>query len=78
MMKPGMMEEPEELLDLLRRGRRCSVDSQQLLRTSSELMEERARLRYLNRILFRDIVELTRAFVEEVDRAKSPQVENQS
>jgi len=72
------MEEPEELLDLIRRGRRSSVDSQKLLVASSELMDQRARLRYVNRILFLDIVELTRAFVEEVDRAKPPQAENQN
>ena len=83
-MKPGsndrsaMTEEPEELLDLIRRGRRSSVDSHQLLLASSELMDQRARLRYVNRILFQDIVALTREFVEELDRSRPPQAENQS
>jgi predicted chitinase len=68
-----------ELLDLIRRGRRSSVESRRVLLESTQLMHQRERLRYLSNSLFYDIAELTRTFVNEIEEyRKSHRAENRS
>ncbi|HJW94575.1 MAG TPA: hypothetical protein VJ901_13235 [Thermoanaerobaculia bacterium] len=74
-----MSAKRDDLLDLIRRGRRSTVESRRELLTSSRLMHERDRLRYTNSALFRDIADLSREFVIQVEqRKKAHPEENQS
>jgi hypothetical protein len=68
----------DELLGLIKRVQRSRVESRRTLLTSSQLINERRRLRSMNRVLFRDLVDLTRQFVDEVERQTSHPAENQS
>jgi len=71
-------DQENDLLELIRRGRRSTVESRRILLTSSELMHERQRLRHANLHLFRAIAELSREFAEEVERKKPLPAENQN
>ena len=74
-----MTRKRDEFLELIMRGRRTIVESRRILLSSSQLMSERQRLRYLTKTLFHDIATLTREFVEQVDRQKlAPPEESQS
>jgi len=70
--------EQDELMELVRRSRRSSLECRRTLLSSSHLLHEHMRLRYLSRNLFGDIADLTRAFAEKVERRKSHPAENQS
>jgi hypothetical protein len=63
--------ERDDLMELIRRSRRSIVECRRTLLSSSQLLHEHMRLRYLSRNLFGDIADLTRAFAEKVERRKS-------
>jgi hypothetical protein len=71
-------EHEDELRGLIRRGQRSRLESRRILVAASQLIDERRRLRGMNRVLFRDLVDLTRRFVNEVERQTSHPAENQN
>lgn len=73
-----MTDQENDLLELIQRGRRTTVESRRILLISSQLMHERRRLRFANLNLFRAIADLSREFVEEVERKKPHPAENQN
>lgn len=73
-----MTEHEDELRGLIRRGQRSRLESRRILVAASQLIDERRRLRGMNRVLFRDLVDLTRRFVNEVERQTSHPAENQN
>jgi hypothetical protein len=73
------MTKPEdELIALIRRGQRSMAESRRNLLAAAQLIDEQRRLRGQNRVLFRDVVQLTRLFATEVERQTYPPVESQS
>jgi hypothetical protein len=71
-------DQENDLLELIRRGRRSTVESRRILLTSSELLHERRRLRFASLNLFHAIAELSRDFVEEVERKKPHPAESRN
>lgn len=70
--------EQDDLMELIWRSRRSSVESRRTLLSSSHLLHEHMRLRYRSRNLFGDIADLTRAFAEKMEHRKSRPEENQN
>jgi len=68
----------DELLGLIRRGQHSRSESRRILIASAQLIDERRRLRTRNHMLFRDLVDLTRRFVDEAERQTSLPAENQN
>ena len=73
-----MNDQENDLLELIKRGRRSTVESRRILLTSSELLHERRRLRFASLHLFHDIAQLSREFVEEVERKKPHPAESRN
>jgi len=67
-----------ELLSLIKRGQRSRSESLRILFATSQLIDERRRLHRQNHMLFRDLVNLTRRFADEVERQTYPPAENQN
>jgi hypothetical protein len=73
------MTKPEDdLIALIRRGQRSMAESRRTLLAAAQLIDEQRRLRGQNRVLFRDVVHLTRQFATEAERQTYPPAESQS
>ena len=59
-----MSAKQDDLLELIARARRTSVESRRILLTRAQLMYERERLQYLGNKLFRELVDLSQEFLE--------------
>ena len=72
------MAHEDELLGLIRRGKRSRSESRRILLATSQLIDERRRLFSENHGLFRELVRLTRRFADEAERQTYRPAENQN